>query len=232
LVIAGYRSPQVSVNATNASSAADALGAQQNPQRLSVAVGAGCGKTIGIHSQRVQRGQMRVNRVGFTVAAITTTGLLNFDHRQSGSVECTGQADTVAAGTFQCDGDPRTWSVLGDPSQCFSESRRVVADLFGSQRDSSCRHELQWVCWSRWVSPPTTATLTFANTGIAISGVLSRGHGRTGLEGVTERRSVTGHASSRRGQASHQANRWARSAPANAEDESATWHASLRPDLH
>jgi hypothetical protein len=88
------------------------------------------------------------------------------------------------------------------------------------------------VCWSRWVSPPTTATLTFANTGIAISGVLSRGHGRTGLEGVTERRSVTGHASSRRGQASHQANRWARSAPANVEDESATWHASLRPDLH
>jgi hypothetical protein len=52
-------------------------GAEQDPQRLAVPVGARSGEPVGVEAQRGEHGQVCVDRVGFALAATSpAVGLL------------------------------------------------------------------------------------------------------------------------------------------------------------
>ena len=113
-------------------------GAEQDPQRFAVAVGARGGQPVGVQAQRGQHGQVGVDRVGLALAAAgLAVGLLALEHQQAGGGGGAGQPDAVAAGALDGDDQPRPGGVVDDPGQQLGVAGGVVADR-GRWR-SGCR---------------------------------------------------------------------------------------------
>jgi hypothetical protein len=153
-------------------------GAEQDPQRVAVAVGARGGQPVDVEAQGELHGQVRVDRVGLAPApAAGAGGLLGLDDRQPGGGDGAGHAEPVAAGALDRDRQPGSGCVFGDPGQQRGVAAGVVGDRGGGDRrpggsgdldlvgvavgvdpddgvDEFCQHGhrpgsfLEWVLWS------------------------------------------------------------------------------------
>ena len=120
--------------------------AEQDPQRLAVAVRAGGGQPVGVQAQRGQHGQVRVDRVGLALpAAGLAVGLFALEHDQAGRGGGAGQADAVAAGALDRDRQPRTGGVVDDPGQQLGVAAAVVADRGDGDRGAVGEGDLDLV---------------------------------------------------------------------------------------
>ena len=117
-VVAGQQQGAEPVGLRGAGGGELLAGAEQDPQRLAVAVGARGGQPVGVQAQRGQHGQVRVDRVGLALAAAgLAVGLFALDDEQPGRGGGAGQPDAVAAGALDRDGQPRSGGVVDDPGQ-------------------------------------------------------------------------------------------------------------------
>jgi hypothetical protein len=95
---------------------------------LTVTVGARRGQPVGVQAQRVQRGQMGVDRVRLAPPPLAPTGTFDLYHGQSRGLQHPGQSDSVAAGALEPDHHPRPGCMLGDPADRFGIAALVVAN--------------------------------------------------------------------------------------------------------
>ena len=169
---------------------------------------------------------MRVDGVGLALAAAgLAAGLLALDDQQAGGVSGAGEPDTVAACALDRDGQPRPGGVVDDPGQQLGEAGGVVADLAGGDRDPVRERDLHLVGVAMGVDPDD-----------GVDEFCQHGHRpgpscRERVEwsapvwvGVTEWHICDG-SRPRGGQASDQANWWARPVPAATMDKSKRRHA-------
>jgi hypothetical protein len=76
-------------------------GAQQDAQGFPVPVGTRGGQLGGVQTERIQHGQVRVDRVGFALTpAVLAGGLFGLDHQDPHSGGRAGQPGAVAASPF------------------------------------------------------------------------------------------------------------------------------------
>ena len=121
-------------------------GAEQDPQRLAVAVGARGGQPVGVQAQRGQHGQVRVDRVGLALpAAGLAVGLFALEHDQAGRGGGAGQPDAVAAGALDRHRQPRSGGVVDDPGQQLGVAGAVVADRGQGDRGAVGERDLDLV---------------------------------------------------------------------------------------
>jgi hypothetical protein len=106
-------------------------GAEQDPQCFAVAVRARDRQPVGVQAQCVDRGQVRVDRVGLAAAAFAAAGLFDLQHGQAGGAEGAGQADAITSGAFDGGGHSRARGLFVDPGQ---SSRRALIGVGHGQR--------------------------------------------------------------------------------------------------
>ena len=153
-------------------------GAEQDPQRFAVPVGARGGQPLGVQAQRRQDGQVGVDRVGLALSAAGfAMGLFALEHDQTGRGGGAGQPDAVAAGAFDRDDDAGSGGVFEDPGQQLGVAGGVVADGAVRRSGSPVGRAISTWWVSRWVSTPTTASTRSASMG---TGVLLSGSGHVG----------------------------------------------------
>ena len=170
-VVAGQQQRAQPVGLRGAGGGEFLAGAEQDPQRLPVAVGARGGQPVGVQAQRGQHGQVGVDRVGLAPpAAGLAVGLLALDHdSQAGGGQRAGQPDRRSCGCPRCDTasrGPGAWSTI-QASSC-GVAGGVVADRASrrSGRRWGWAISTSWV--SRWVSTPTTASTSSASMGTGL----------------------------------------------------------------
>lgn len=157
---------------------------------------------------------MGIDRVGLAPPPLAPTRTLDLHHRQSRRLQRPGQSDAVAAGALERDHHPRTRRMLGDPRDRIGVAALVIADHQRGDGDAAGRGQLQGMGIAVRVAADNGVD-DLCQHGHAASNLLP-GTGRwvgVGLGGVTERH-ICDESRAWHGQASNQANRWARPMPA------------------
>ena len=169
---------------------------------------------------------MGVDRVGLAFGAPSSAiGLLALDHVQAGCGDRAGQPQPVAAGSF--DRHHQSWAggVIDDPGQQLRVAGGVVGDRAGGDRDAVRVGDLYLVGVAVGVDTDDGVD-EFCQHGHR-SGPSCGGSGSTSAPawvGVTERHICDGSRPCG-GQASDQANWWARPVSVSTTDESGPGHA-------
>jgi hypothetical protein len=93
--------------------------------------------------QRAEHRQVRVDRIGFSLAAAGfAVRPCTLEYPQSGGGDGAGEADTVAAGALDRDRHPPSAGVLTDPAQQLGVAGTGVLDDAGGDRRSGAQGDL------------------------------------------------------------------------------------------